>query len=85
MSDYKFAFVLKEDNNYLNQKDLTENFSYLSDLENVKFKFDEDGIVYIQEEVNRPKTDMVEAALKKNQIEVTVVSKALWNGFDKLN
>jgi hypothetical protein len=85
MSDYKFAFVLEEENNYLSQEDLTGNFSYLSDLENVKFKFDENGIVYIQEEVNRPKTDMVEEALKKNQVGVKVVSKALWNGFDKLN
>jgi reverse gyrase len=86
-NDFKFAFILQEQNAYLNQEDVTSgSFAFLTkDIENLKFKFDKNGIAFIQEDVNRPTTDKIEDALKQKEIPVKIISRAKWNEFDSLN
>jgi len=93
MTNYKFAFVLgleEDSRDYLRKCDL-DVYPFLTEIENIKFQFADENektissIVYVEEDVNRKFTDQVETALKSNQIEVEVVSKAKWHPFDKLN
>ncbi len=79
--NYKFAFVLENQNDYLRKVDLSY-MDYLN-VDELRIQF-EDGIVYIEEDVNCPKADKVVSLLKDKNIAAHHVNAVKWKSFPKL-
>ena len=80
--NYKFAFVFKDINDYMRWPDLE---AFEIDPKKHRMKRSEEGYAYVEEDVNREKTDKVLELLKSQGVEnVSVVSKALYKDFEQL-
>lgn len=76
--NYKFAFVLENENDYLRKVDL----SYMDflNIPELKLQFEND-IVYIEEDVNCPKSDKIVSLLKEKNILAHHVNAVKWKSF----
>lgn len=85
MSTYKFGFVLKEANDYLRKADLSY-MEFIKDdhHKDLKFSFESDGILYIEEDVNAPKSDKLVNLLKDNNVECYHINAVKWKRFPAL-
>lgn len=81
--NYKFAFVLEDSNDYLKKTDL-ETLLYLKP-EEMRFQFDKDGVVYIEEDVNCARSDKTVKLLKENNIQAHHINAVKWKDFPKLS
>jgi len=82
--NYKFAFVLAESNDYIRKVDL----SYMTFIEEAKqkfpLKFEADGILYLEEDVNMARSEKLQKLLEENKIKCEIVTAVKWKEFPKL-
>lgn len=74
--NYKFAIVLEETKDYLRKCDLS-HMCYLGQYDKI-FKFDDNLIVYIEEDVNATKTERVMQTLLDNNIKTYRLDFVKW-------
>jgi hypothetical protein len=80
--NYKFAFVLENAKDYMKKADL-DNMPYL-DIKELRFQYDENGVVYIEEDVNCPRADKTVKLLSDNNIKAHHVNAVKWKSFPAL-
>jgi len=83
---FKFALVLTEGKDYLRKADLSY-MTFLSEktTTELNLSYDENGVVYILEEVNSPKIDKLQKLLDENGYKTDVRSTVKWKAFPNLN
>jgi len=85
--NYKFAFVLKDISDvYMHKYDLSYmEFIKEEDIKNLRLSFEPTGRIFIEEDVNHPKSDKLMGLLKDNGYDVDLVSVVKWKEFPELN
>lgn len=85
--NYKFAFVLKDVTDfYMNKCDLSYmDFITEDEIKNLKLSFEPDGKIFIEEDVNHPRSDRLVSLLEENGFKVDLVSSLKWKTFPDLN
>lgn len=79
--NYKYAFVLETPNDYLRKVDL----SYMEFIRENEFSLQfEDGIVYLEEDVNSRRADRIISLLSENNIRAYHINTLKWKNFQKL-
>lgn len=79
--NYRFGFVLNKIDDYVRKCDMSFLNISQNDLDQLKIQYNNEGILYIEEDVNARKSDMFSELMEKKGYKVTQICSIKWKAF----